>query len=488
MEEIKSLVRELLIPLISKDTSGHSDYRTTGDVYSEFQYYAKEVGQVIEKLTPHSNVAMEAALDLTSWSFLPQLPLAALVSERLDYLQEVELVKNVYAEKGHVGMVILLTMYQSTVENPYVEFEGSSMDIQLSEINTFIEQCIVDFEEYEIDPRLLRLLGSFTPTRSIQFLPSLWSRLRERGGSDLLNRSVPLLEYDAGLPVAEADILYDAPDCLGRTILHVSCLRNDEQMIETLLAKGLICDTKTESGLSPLHIVAITGNLKMFKKLHDFYMSDTSMQKSLEAGPNSEAVLQLAARHGNSGIIHFYLSTHKFTTEYFERSYPDIHTDDHFLNLDGNIKYEAAAIMLAFKEALRYDREEVVRVLCDHSRYPIWDWEERTPLWYASHYGRLNAVDMLFRQGYIEKPDCLGYTPLMAAAAAGHEKVLNRLCSLGGHLIGSANSATPSKNFLGLGLVDRWGMTARDLAVSKGHPECAKILDDLMKMASMTLP
>ena len=69
----------------------------------------------------------------------------------------------------------------------------------------------------------------------------------------------------------------------------------------------------------------------------------------------------------------------------------------------------------------------------------------------------------------------------MAAATEGHEKVLNRLCSLGGRLIGNANSATPSKNLLGLELVDIWGNTARNLAANNGHPGCAQFLDDMMK-------
>lgn len=483
LEEIKHLTRDFLDPYISEEMSiwGGMYEKAVNDVCFAFQDSADQIRQAIDKLAPHSKLAMKAALDLTRFSFLPQLPLTAKALERWQNIQEVERMKERYYKQGHLGMATLLTLYQSTVEDPFQRHKISLMDLNLPNIESFLDGCIMNSNEFQGCISTLRSLEWFTPTRSIANLPSARSRIRNTGFKDFLGRSVPLLEYDAGFPVHEIDILHDPPDHLGRTLLHVSCVKNDEQMLDILLAKGLIYTTRTILGLSPLHIAAITGNLEIFKKLHAYYMSTGSLQAALnESHAYDSTFLELAARYGNSRIIEFYLSTHTFTKKQLERSHPDNQACASFVDQSGKIRHQATDVMLAFKEALRKDWTEVVLIMSCHLGAYLWDENHRTILWYASYHGRFDVINMLSHEDLMNKPDIFGRTPLMAAATAGHEKVLNRLCSLGGRLIGNANSATPSKNLLELERVDMWGNTARDLAVNNGHPKCAQFLGNLM--------
>lgn len=491
LEEITHLTRDILNPCILDEMSmwGITYEKAVNDVCHAFQHSADQVRQAIDKLAPHSKLAMKAALDLTRFSFLPQLPLTAKAPERWQNIQKVERMKELYYKQGHIGMANLLNLYQSTVEDPYPGHKISLLESKFSNIDTCLDGCIMNSNELQGCISTLRSLEWFTPTRSIANLPSARSRIRSTGFKDFLGRSVALLEYDAGFPVHEIDILNDRPDRLGRTLLHVSCVKSDEQMIDTLLARGLIFTTSTISGLSPIHIAAITGSLEIFKKLHAFYMSIGSLQAALnDSIAYYSTFLELAARHGNSRIIEFYFSTHTFTTKQLERSHPDNQACSFFVDQSGKISHQATDVMLAFKEALRNDWTEVVLIISCHLGAYLWDESHRTTLWYASHYGRFDVIKLLFHEDFMNKPDNLGRTPLMAAATAGHEKVLHRLCFLGGRLIGNANSATPSKNLLRLELVDRWGNTARDLAADNGHHECAQFLGNLMKTASMTLP
>ena len=71
-----------------------------------------------------------------------------------------------------------------------------------------------------------------------------------------------------------------------------------------------------KAGLSPLHIVAITGHLEILKKLHAYYMC-TGLLEEASRGLNiyHRTFLELAAAHGSSQIVDFYRSTHKFTIE-----------------------------------------------------------------------------------------------------------------------------------------------------------------------------
>lgn len=157
------------------------------------------------------------------------------------------------------------------------------------------------------------------------------------------------------------------------------------------------------------------------------------------------------------------------------------------MDQSGKIEYRATDLVSTFEEALRNGRTEVVGVLSVHLDCSIWDKEHRTPLWYASYFGRLFAIDMPFRQDCMNKPDRSGHTPLMAAATAGLEKALNRLCSHEAYLVGNTKTAARLDNFLDLWRVNDEGKTARDLAIDNGHHACAEFMSAWMETPPMPI-
>ena len=77
----------------------------------------------------------------------------------------------------------------------------------------------------------------------------------------------------------------------------------------------------------------------------------------------------------------------------------------------------------------------------------IVDTEGRTALWFASEYGRANAVDALLKVSSVnvDKPDRIGRTPLMAAAMNGRKKAVEALLKAGADWKVSATGGFYSK-------------------------------------------
>ena len=475
LEEIEFFTQELLKPLLNTPNIYECYATAVNDLYRKYEQSSSKVGRAIDGLAPKSKLAVEAALDLKYYSNFKRPSRMATILEKQQYASDIEMAKKKYSIQEHLGMLILLTMYQSTFGDFFTPIENSSIDDYLSSINTFLDKCIMTFTGLGQSIEILRAHGWFFPTRMIR-IPSIRVYVRDQGIKDFMGRSVSLIEYDAGISVDEIDVFHDPPDYMGRTLLFVSCIRNDTYAV-TLISSRLLRNTRSKSGLSPLHIAAIVGNLEIFKKLHDYYGQVGCLESVLmEPDASGRTILQLAGCL-NHQILDFYLSFYMFEMEQSERSNTGSRACC-FVDRTRNICYEAETIVSAFRDALLQDREEVVRLLTAHFDPLIWDNHHRTPLWYACYYGRLYAIPLLFGSDSINIADQQGRTPLMVAAVQGFEKILCLLFVQDGLLMKDAERSAQPRNVLDIWLSDKENKTAKDLAVERGHHECARILGE----------
>jgi len=116
-----------------------------------------------------------------------------------------------------------------------------------------------------------------------------------------------------------------------------------------------------------------------------------------------------------------------------------------------------------------------------------------SPLFAACHSGDDKIVEVLLREGADkEHANVFGRTPLIAACSSGHAKIVDTLLRYGADKNRRSNGWTPlsSAAFVGnanvvevllragadIEAVDEMGNTALAVAITRGRPECAKIL------------
>ncbi|GFR05815.1 ankyrin repeat and SAM domain-containing protein 3 [Trichonephila clavata] len=106
---------------------------------------------------------------------------------------------------------------------------------------------------------------------------------------------------------------------------------------------------------------------------------------------------------------------------------------------------------------------DVVSLLIDHGAFDDCDCRGWSALSYATAFGHRSVVQLLIEKGaaadHIDKQE--GLTPLMLAAAAGHEMIVKDLLKLG------LNPGSRSKS----------GETARSLALKNGHMKVKNLVD-----------
>ncbi|KAL1599892.1 hypothetical protein SLS60_007697 [Paraconiothyrium brasiliense] len=282
--------------------------------------------------------------------------------------------------------------------------------------------------------------------------PLIIQDVRLLGLRDCLGRSIALQEYDAELEGVGATISKDPYDHVGRTLLHAACLRCDEDLVDTLVAKGLICATKTDSGLSPLHIAAIQGHLQIFGKLHAYYAKlDDFNEIMSKVDQSGRTFFEWAASCGHHHIIQFSLMA-----------------DIERMGTVVTAWLSENNIMTAIKLALQYDHSIVLRTLISYLGDNYMDEQGRTPMWYAAHYKRLDATRLLTYHANSDHADKRGRTPLMEAAQIGFLEGVERL--LRSNLYSAKQVSIWSR--------DSGGKTAKDLAEENGHQECVQVLLD----------
>ena len=306
----------------------------------------------------------------------------------------------------------------------------------------------------------------FIPKRLIK-LPAIRTFAQTTTVKDFLGRPVALIEYDAGLSLDTSDFTEDTPDLLGRTILHTACFRNDMTTVSLLKEKELIHDAKMDGGLSPLHIVAMTGAVRIFPLLCDEYSRKECLTKALnEKEDDDNDFLELAVFSGSHEIIDLYLFTHQFQWR-----------QDGFIGQGGTLIYTTDRVVKLLCEALASEEDETVRAISTHLYSPkFWDDKRRTPLWYACTYGQTRPIPSLLKLGSTHVPDFEGRTPLMEASRKGFVEVLHALLYPNLDEGVQATSLDPPDVWA----TDKLGKTAKDLAEENGHQGCVKILSDWM--------
>lgn len=473
-EESKTIVQELL---------GRMPHCAHDALYRKCAYFKDIAGfihEAIEDLAPYGKLGMTAALNLSRSScihrFLPRTD-----SIKKELFDEIEEDKKTYIALGHWGMVLMLSIYQflgltgnfGSDPDPVTRFTDSKdYDTWHSSFRISCTSFSLDMQEFmnKAIPDgyfpALRSRQLFIPIRLIKS-PRISVFLRNKTVKDVLGRSVALLEYDAGLPLTAFDLTEDVPDFLGRTLLHAACIRNDPTTINWLKGKGLIHQAKMELDLTPLHIIATTGNAYIFFLLCREYEKNGCLGDALTALDDSgNTALGCAAAHGHHELIDSYLSTHKFKSD-----------KSGFLDQTSRISHSTDSLVSAFHGALCSGRDETVQVMAKHLSSPtFWDDLHRTPLWYGCAYGRTNVISSLLRLGSTHVPDLNGRTPLMEASLRGFVDIVNLL--LHPNFGETAQMAPP--DLPDAWARDRWGMTANNLAKENGHQECANILSDWM--------
>jgi ankyrin repeat protein len=302
--------------------------------------------------------------------------------------------------------------------------------------------------------------------------PLIKQDYEELGLNDCLGRSVALRKYDTGIIEIGPHLNTDPYDFIGRTLFHAACAQDDEETVDALIEKGLVCATKTDSGLSPLHLAAISGH-HCFRKLYVYYaqLEDFSFLLSKTDGCG-RTFFEWAASCGNSRAIEFHLSNR---TLEWHRS--------RFVDSAGAMWLSRGSAMTAFQLAVRYDHIGVLHILKrhldyrpvspasqDHSRVfkvVLTDYQGRTPLWFAAHYKSLHALRILaVHNGEdIVAQDIHGISPLMEASRVGFYKGLD-------YLLRALSSRTR------LWMRDNNYKTAMELAEENGQLHCVQLLLD----------
>ncbi|KAF2450350.1 ankyrin [Karstenula rhodostoma CBS 690.94] len=427
---------------------------------SEYDDFACGLQKRIDQLAPHSKLAMSAALDLDLIFRAPSYLNHCNAEIRTRHNSYTMRIIDEYHLKGHTGIVTVLLMHQflrfGVVDSRLPVFLKCRRDF-ITNVATFMgsdvieevasQELIVLFEDSQL----------FIPGILLQH-PRIRQDYEELGLKDCLGRSVALREYDAGITDPEVNIQRNMYDYIGRTLLHAACVRDDKRLIDALITKGSVCATKTDSGLSPLHIAAIAVK-SSFRNLHIYYAGredfNLLVSKTDQCG---RTFFEWATSCGNYTAIRFFLEWSSVRRHDSMRGFLATKGDNKWLPMD--------SVTRATELAIRYGHLEILRSILRHlGNRPYEDAQHRTTLWYGAHYKRLDALRLLVTAGGIdpEVQDIQGRSPLMEASRIGFDRGVEYLLK-----------ALPSS--ISLSMVDKDGKTARKLAEDNGHLYSAQLL------------
>jgi ankyrin repeat protein len=460
LEDFLAICETLLQPM-KHDPAWEHHADILYEVCSEHEDFAWSLQKRIQNLAPHSKLAMSAALDLEHFS-------------RTTYHPYTDRVIDDYHRKGHPGIVTVLLIQQflrfGVVDARVPAFLQCRRDF-IKDVSTLMSSNFVVEVSLEAILAVYEDSQLFMPGTLLRH-PLIRQDYEELGLNDCLGRSVALRKYDAGITKLEASFEIDPYDCIGRTLLHTACVRDDKETVDALITKGLVWAEQTISGLSPLHIAAIAGH-HCFRKLYVYYaqLEDFGIILSMTDG-RGRTFFEWAASCGNSRAVETHLSSRKLE---WHRS--------GFLDSAGTMWLFMGSAMTAFELAIRYDRTGILHILRRHLdqrsafqdsqgrdkvvEVTLRDYQGRTPLWFAAHYKRLHALRILaVNNGTdIVAQDIHGISPLMEASRVGFGKGLD-------YLLHALSSRTR------LWMRDNNDKTAMDLAEENGQPHCVQLLLD----------
>lgn len=406
-------------------------------------------------LAPHSKLIMNAALDL---NYFYRLSTYTLSNEeaRSECRTRVDRLIDAYHDGGHHGMVTTLLMQQFVrfgVDNErvpmFIECRRAFIDSISRLLNENFPRNIATEDMVDI------FSGSqlYLPKELLEdtMIRQEYERLELQ---DCLQRSVELREYDAGFYGVGRLMEKDTSDFTGRTLLHAACSRDDGETVHTLISKGLVHSTKTDSGLTPLHIAAIKSPL-CFGKLYEFYSSHVDFNFIVcKMDCCGRTILEWAASCGNARILHIL------------RRYHDFERNQHgLLDCKAELWIPETTFTSAIELSMCHNHSDVFKLLYSHCGN-FRATSGRTYIWYAAHYRVLHEMPDLIFDPSMHFADQWGRTPLMEAARLGYMQGIEFFYRY--------------RNFPWMLKIlcpkDEDGKTAEILARENGHHSCAELL------------
>lgn len=406
----------------------------------------------IDHLAPHSDIFIRATLYVEHLSRTPRHFPNINPESRVTYQTHIDTIVDGYYREGHAGIVTVLLMQQFLrfgVTDDRLPLFFECRRCFMLDVATFISSDVVDGLVSQEHIELFDESQLFMPKTLLRH-PDILQDYEAVGLKDCLGRSVPLRKYDAGIVKGIETTCHDPYDCIGRTILLAACTRDDSRVVDVLISRRLVCATeatKTESGLSPLHIAAMRAPLA-FSRLYLYYIELGCLFTVIaENDASNRTLLEWAASCGQHEIFLF-LSVH-------------------------GLSLSNTTVMKLLELSLRYDHGRIVQTLVRWTGVvPFRDSDDqgRTPRWYAAHYQRFPIWCSFILEstqhnltGFMVC-DNEGRTPLMEAARVGFYQGLE-------YMLARALCDNPW-------LRDNTGNTAFELAQNNGHDHCARLLLD----------
>jgi hypothetical protein len=152
------------------------------------------------------------------------------------------------------------------------------------------------------------LNGQFFTPRGALEIPAIMEDIRKDGRVDILNRTVSLMEHDAGIRQPWPTGQLGEADITGRTSAYVACMRNDSALLDQVIAKDPLMLTSVHGWLeiSPLGIAVCRDFLHSLVKMKQHDHED--FRKAIfEKNGFGRIAIHWAADLGRANIIRYLL-------------------------------------------------------------------------------------------------------------------------------------------------------------------------------------
>jgi hypothetical protein len=158
------------------------------------------------------------------------------------------------------------------------------------------------------DSKIDILDGQFFTPREALKVPTILEDIREDGRNDILDRTVSLMEHDAGIRKPWLTEHLGEADIMGRTSAHVACMRDDSALLDQVMAMDsrMLISVPEWFAISPMEIAVRRGCLDPLVKMkqHDH----EEFRKAVFAEPGfGMSVMHWAAESGRANIIRYLL-------------------------------------------------------------------------------------------------------------------------------------------------------------------------------------
>ncbi|GMF36055.1 unnamed protein product [Phytophthora fragariaefolia] len=205
----------------------------------------------------------------------------------------------------------------------------------------------------------------------------------------------------------------DVPDNRGRTPLHLAVIHGHEIAANMILAAGASIDIRCHDGLTALLYATKCNRLAILIALHS-RLQPEAREDLLTS--NGEAGLFVAARHGASPVIRWFVNLYEEGSSVI----------DH--NITG--KSDASEVGLVFEMQCRFGRTilHYLAILGDHEILGLLLKAAVRRIQFSSTGG---TSDDQAVQDIVNERDKCGYTPLIYAFAFGRLQVVRMLCEYG---------------------------------------------------------